>query len=250
MIEAAHTSIDPARELELNTRPAPNFDRIARPYRALEHLTFGPALQRARTHFLPLLGHRLNALILGDGDGRFTAALLSHNPHLHADAVDLSPEMLRLLAQRAHAAHPTAPTRLRTHHTNALALAPPTNARYDLIVSHFFLDCLSDPELHHLCHRMRPHLAPGAFWLISDFRIPGNLLHLPARALVRSLYLGFRLLTGLRTTRLPNHEAALNAIGFTCTAQHLSLGGILTSELWHVPNQNPASPLAGVNFPP
>src|SRR5206468_3304021 len=78
MIEAAHKSIEPEPERNPNTHHDPNFNLIARPYRALEHLTFGPALQRTRTHFLPLLADRQNALILGDGDGRFTAALLSH----------------------------------------------------------------------------------------------------------------------------------------------------------------------------
>jgi hypothetical protein len=55
----------------------PNFDRIARPYRWLEYLTLGRSLERAREVFLPLLKDRRQALILGDGDGRFTARLLA-----------------------------------------------------------------------------------------------------------------------------------------------------------------------------
>ncbi|HKO17934.1 MAG TPA: hypothetical protein VJU82_03520, partial [Acidobacteriaceae bacterium] len=54
----------------------------------------------------------------------------------------------------------------------------------------------------------------------------------PARVLIRCLYFGFRLLTGLDTTDLPNHTAALTSADFTRTAQHLSLGGLLTTELW------------------
>jgi hypothetical protein len=75
------------------TRP-PNFDRIARPYRWLEYFTLGPLLVRTRNHHLQRLAHfqpALNrALILGDGDGRFTARLLAACPELQADAVDLS----------------------------------------------------------------------------------------------------------------------------------------------------------------
>ena len=58
----------------------PNFDLIARPYRWLEYLTFGPTLQQTRLHYLPALLHSRNALVLGDGDGRFIAALLAANP--------------------------------------------------------------------------------------------------------------------------------------------------------------------------
>ena len=61
-------------------KPAANFDLIARPYRWLEYLTFGPALARCRNHFLPQLTDRRAALVLGDGDGRFLARLLAPTP--------------------------------------------------------------------------------------------------------------------------------------------------------------------------
>ena len=210
---------------------APNFDRIARPYRWLEYLTLGPALTRCRAHFLPQLADRRSALVLGDGDGRFLARLLAANPQLHADAVDISPAMLALLARRAHAAHPTAATRLRTHQASALDFAP--DRIYDLVVTHFFLDCLTQPQLETLIAHLTPHFALGALWLVSDFRIPSGPLRWPARALIRSLYLAFRVLTGLRTNRIPDHSAAFAAAGFHRTNQHLSLGGVLTTELWH-----------------
>jgi len=111
--------------LSTATRPAAsstaNFDRVARPFRWMEYLTFGSALWRCRTHFLSELKSCRNALILGDGDGRFTAALLAANPQLNVDAVDSSAAMLRLLTQRARTAAPDASTRLRTHHADALA---------------------------------------------------------------------------------------------------------------------------------
>jgi hypothetical protein len=52
-----------------------------------------------------------------------------------------------------------------------------------------------------------------------------------ARVITRSLYLAFRFLTGLRTTALPDHAAAFTP-GFTLIAQHRSLAGLLTTELW------------------
>ena len=171
-----------------------------------------------------------HALVLGDGDGRFLAALLAANPHLHADAVDTSAAMLHLLTPtlRQHQRR----TRLQTHHATALTFAP--TGPYDLVVTHFFLDCLSQPDLESLIARIAPTLAPGALWLISDFRIPPGSMRLPARILVRSLYLAFRILTGLRTTHLPDHATPLTDAGLTRIAHHHSFGGILTSELWQL----------------
>jgi SAM-dependent methyltransferase len=206
----------------------PNFNTIARPYRWLEYLTLGKSLENCRIHYLPQLLTQRNALVLGDGDGRFLAQLLKHNPHLHADAVDTSSTMLELLRQRCEAVTPDA--NIRTHHANALTAT--LEGPYDLVVTHFFLDCLTQPELNTLIDRIKPTLTPNALWLISDFRIPTGAMHLPARLLIRALYLAFRLLTGLRTTHLPNHATPLTQAGLTQISKQYRLAGILTSELW------------------
>jgi SAM-dependent methyltransferase len=208
----------------------PNFNRIARPYRWLEYLTLGTALENCRTHYLPQLLDRRRALVLGDGDGRFLAQLLASNPDLHADAIDTSATMLQVLRQRCGAATPNAATRLRTHNANALTI--PFEDSYDLVVTHFFLDCLTQPDLDALITRINPTLTPGALWLISDFRIPNGLMRLPARVFVRSLYLAFRLLTGLRTTHLPDYATPLTQAGLNRVAHQHRLAGLLTTELW------------------
>jgi SAM-dependent methyltransferase len=212
----------------------PNFDIIARPYRWLEYLTLGRALERCRLHYLPALLQQKKALILGDGDGRFLAQLLAQNPNLQADAVDTSAAMLELLRSRCEAASPNIATRLQIHHTNALNFNPPNGEKYDLVVTHFFLDCLTQPNLESLIARITPTLAPNALWLLSDFRIPSGTMRLPAKIIVRTLYLIFRILTGLRTTRLPDYVTPLTGAGITQIACHHQLAGLLITELWQV----------------
>ena len=216
-------------EPDFGRRPSfhrPDFDLIAHPYKFLEYLTLGSSLQRCRTYFLSQLLQQKSALVLGDGDGRFLAELLTSNPTLQAEAVDTSRAMLHLLTTHC------APNRRRiqTHHTSALTFVP--TQTYDLVVTNFFLDCLTQAELNRLVRNLTPHLEPGALWLVSDFRIPTNRIRPLARVLVRILYYAFRLLTGLRTTQLPDHAAPLAAAGCTRIAHHYSLAGILTTELW------------------
>lgn len=208
----------------------PNFNLVARPYRWLEYLTLGRALERCRTHYLPQLGAHRHALVLGDGDGRFLAQLLTHNRYIQVDAVDTSATMLRLLRQRAEAATPDASARLRIHHSNALTF--PLAGHYDLVVTHFFFDCLTQADLNTLITRVAPSLVPGSLWLVSDFRIPAGAMRLPARTLVRSLYVAFRVLTGLRTTHLPDYATPLTRAGLSRVAHRYSLAGLLTTELW------------------
>jgi SAM-dependent methyltransferase len=218
----------------MTSRPtrAPDFNHIARPYRWLEYLTLGRSLERCRSHYLPQLCDRRYALVLGDGDGRYLARLFAHNPDLHADAVDASATMLRLLRRRSEAATADANTRLRIYHANALSLR--LGGPYDLVVTHFFLDCLTQAELDFLVTRVASSLAPGALWLVSDFRIPTGCMRLPALALVRGLYFAFRVLTGLRTNRLPDHASPLTRSGFIRIAHQDSFAGLLTTELWKV----------------
>lgn len=203
------------------------FDRIARPYRWLEYLSFGPLLTRCRNHHLPEMQHAHRALIIGDGDGRFTARLLKENPKIKVDAVDISPAMLTLLAARSA----KAVNRITTHCTDALAFSP--TGHYDLLITHFFLDCLSTSEVHQLAKTLRSHLAPEALWVLSDFDIPrtGPSV-LPARIVIDLLYRAFGLLTGMKTRHLPDHQTALQNAGIRCQSRKTWLGGLLFNEVW------------------
>jgi SAM-dependent methyltransferase len=205
-----------------------NFDRIARAYRWLEYLSFGRVLERCRFYQLDHIRDRRDALVIGDGDGRFLARLLRQNPQMHAEAVDLSPVMLNLLAERAAAIN--ASDRLTVHCEDARELSP--SGKYDLVATHFFLDCLTTEEVRTLAERLRPHLVSGAVWIVSDFAIPRGAAGLPARAIVSFLYTAFRLLTGLQVNSLPRYDEALKEAGLSLTDRREWLGGMLFSELW------------------
>jgi ubiquinone/menaquinone biosynthesis C-methylase UbiE len=201
-----------------------NFDRIARLYRWMEYATLGRMLEHCRNHHLPRLTRRKEALILGDGDGRFTARLLAANPLLQADAVDSSAAMLRLLQRRC------GPSRLCIRHCDARFYEP--SGEVDLVVAHFFFDCFEQEELNASIARIAATVRPDALFLVSDFRVPSGAMHWPARIYIRLLYLAFRVLTGLGVTRLPDHAAPLRAAGLERIAVHRSLLGLLTTELW------------------
>lgn len=208
---------------------APNFNRLARLYRWMEYASFGPWLWWCRTAFLADLGACRRALVLGDGDGRFTARLLRENPTLHVDAVDASPAMLGALQRRAG----SNAARVRTHCTDLRAWQPLPDARYDLIVTHFFLDCLTTAECSALAIKLRPSVIDGALWVVSEFAVPSGSLGRPlARALIAFLYRAFAVLTGLAVRRLPDYESALRAAGFALQKRRDRLGGLLTSQLW------------------
>lgn len=221
-----------------SARP-PNFGRFARVYAGVEWLTFGRALSRRRECFL---GHASVAtakrvLVLGDGDGRFTAALLEQNPFAAVTALDVSAAMLSQLESRARAKAPNA--RLELHCADARTWSVPL-ANYDLVVAHFFFDCFTTDELAQVVERIAPALGPDACWLVSDFAIPDHRFWTPfAKVLLRFLYLTIGSLTGLEPTQLPDHRTVMKYAGFELAKANVALGGTLRSEVWQRKRSKP-----------
>jgi ubiquinone/menaquinone biosynthesis C-methylase UbiE len=225
----------------------PNFNRLATAYRWMEFLSFGPWLALTRRTFLFTIANCRCALILGDGDGRFSASLLHANPAITLLAVDGSQAMLRALLRRA------GPLGIRVHTEQAdirdwqppiltrdslhPQVSPTQTVRppFDLVVTHFFLDCLNNNEVLALALKIRRVVTPGALWLVSEFAIPpGWFGRCFARPLIACLYAAFGLLTGLAVCRLPDHTSALHKAGFKLRERRTRLAGLLIAELWTV----------------
>ena len=196
-----------------------NCDRIARCYRWLEYVAFGKELERRRFRFMKEASGATRALILGDGDGRFLARFAARS-EASIDCIDSSARMLELARARA------GDSRVRYSCGDALTLsfAP---AEYDLIATHFFLDCFDERDLERLIERVAGAAQSDALWLISEFRQPRW-----ATPLLKGLYLFFRVTTGLKTTRLIDHRPLLAKHGFRLKREETSRFGLLASELW------------------
>jgi len=216
------------RGITASKTTAPNFNRLAGIYRWMELASFGPWLERCRFAFLDELGGCRRALVLGDGDGRFTERLLRANAEVRVDAVDASEAMLRALVRRAGVCS----ERVRVHCAD-IRQWESASGPYDLVVSHFFLDCLTTEEVEELAGRVREAVSPSAVWVVSEFAVPERGLgRLVARPVVWGLYWAFGLLTGLRVRRLPKYREALRRCGFVLERRRDWLGGLLASEMW------------------
>jgi ubiquinone/menaquinone biosynthesis C-methylase UbiE len=207
-----------------------NCDRIARWYRWLEYASFGRSLQQRRREYLSEVVTARRALIVGDGDGRFTAEFARAAPLAKVDSIELSANMLRL-AERRVPAHDLATGRVRLLHGDARRF--PLSGKYDLVVTHFFLDCFTTAELEPLLSHILQFVTADVRWLVSEFRVPPQgLPRVLGRRMIAVLYWLFGILTDLKKRRLPNYAAVFRAHGFRRQKQRLALAGILVSELW------------------
>lgn len=203
-----------------------NADRIARIYQWLEYAAFGGLLQKCRTQFLDRCAGAQRALVIGDGDGRFTAELVRRYPGLAVESVDASAEMIRLAARRIGGA-------AKLLHADARRMEPAGS--FDLVATHFFLDCLTQTEADALIRRLARHLHPGALWIVSEFHIPSaGWRRMRARAWIATMYRFFRFTTGLQVHEIPDYEAAFAAAGLTMLEEREQSQGMLRCTLWRL----------------
>jgi ubiquinone/menaquinone biosynthesis C-methylase UbiE len=208
----------------------PNFDGLARAYRALEFLAFGRSLERARFCLLDRLADSREILVLGEGDGRCLARLVRAAPLARIRCVDASAAMLARAATRLTDSADRA--RVTLEQADALCLPLPSG-HYDAVVTLFFLDCFLPEQVELLVGRVRAGLQPGARWLWADFALPAAAWRRAlARVALRLLYFFFRWQTGLPARRLPPAEAILARAGFQREAEREFRGGFIRSALF------------------
>ena len=209
-----------------------SFDAVAPWYRTLEWIAFGDDLQRCRVACLGDIAAPQRALVVGEGNGRFLCELLRLHPEVEVDCIDASQRMLELAQERLERDWPEHMHRVRFLHRDFSAWTAPEN-HYDLLVTHFFLDCFAERELVGIVKKLARALTQEANWLLADFTIPENgIARLRARAWLAVMYGFFRLTAGIEASELIDPAPFLRAEGFDLARQHLFRKGMLKSEMW------------------
>ncbi|MGI8890556.1 MAG: class I SAM-dependent methyltransferase [Chthoniobacterales bacterium] len=202
-----------------------NFDRIAPHYRWLETLVFGKRLQQARTAFIRQIETPRHVLVVGEGDGRFLAEFVRAHPGAEVECVEASAQMIELARRREG----LATVRFRQADLRESKVESET---FDLIVTHFFLDCFDQKELPVVIERLAQSASSKARWLIADFRAPSRgLARWWAQFLIGGMYFFFGCVAGLQTRRLVDYRPLLRRCGFELD-RAISPNEIIFSELW------------------
>jgi tRNA (cmo5U34)-methyltransferase len=204
-----------------------NCDRIAPFYQWIERAAFGGRLQRHRVAFQNAATHAHRILVVGDGDGRFTESLANAFPDMEIDFVEMSAGMVRQAQGRIRNQR-----NVRFIQRDLLQLALPRQ-RYDILFTHFFLDCFATETVHIIIRQLSETSCQEAIWIVSDFRQAHHgWRKLFTRTCLSAMYLFFRYAAGLRTRQLPDYAPAMKRAGFSLCKEHTTMGGLIASEWW------------------
>jgi ubiquinone/menaquinone biosynthesis C-methylase UbiE len=208
-----------------------SFDRLAPHYRWMECVLAGNKLQRCRTAFLSRIKNARNVLILGEGNGRFLAEAGRVLGSAHVTCVDSSVRMLQL-AQGRLPARSLRPVAVSFVHADALEWVPPKQS-YDVVVTHFFLDCFRPAQLAQLLATISHAATPEAIWLVADFQMPRRCVcRWRAQLIHRVMYAFFGVFTQLPARRLTEPDPFLQAHGYLLRERRVTDWGLLRSDLW------------------
>lgn len=203
-----------------------SFDRVAPFYRRLETLVFGRQLQEARLAFVKELKTPQRALVVGEGNGWFLAELRRAQPELQTECLDASVRMLALARARVGDSF------VQYLHADIRAAAFPP-ARYDLLVTHFFLDCFAEKSLEEVIEKLSAAATADATWLIADFHEPvSGWRRAWGRILIPTMYRFFRVVAGIEASRLVDYTPLLREQGFRLTSEAMFAHGLLRSQCW------------------
>lgn len=215
----------------LRPSPVSRFDPLAAHYEWMEAILAGRKLERCRDALWNRLPPVKNALLAGEGHGKFLAALLRRHPEARVTCLDASAGMLEM-ARRRMRRESLPLDRVEFVHADLLEWNIP-GARYDLIATNFFLDCFAREQLPRAIARLKEGARPGAYWLISDFQIPrGGWKRLRAQIIHKTMYAFFRLVTRLPASAVVQPAPYLQASGFQRLYRREFDWDLLYAELW------------------
>lgn len=208
-----------------------NFDLLAPFYRWIEIISAGRKLQQCRTAFLDELPAPRRILILGEGHGRSVVECLRRFPMADITCVEASASMIEQ-ARRNLDRHGLNESRVQFIHSDVLAWQAPAGA-FDLVITHFFLDCFAPNQLEVLVPMISKATTPDANWLIADFQIaPIGWRRWRSQLILWLLYRFFRLTTRLTAQELTPPDKLLEQAGFTLSKRIEFEWALLKSEWW------------------
>lgn len=212
-----------------------SFDILAPHYRWMEFVTAGEKLQRCRTAFLQEVVTAKRAVVFGVGRGRFLPEFLRANREAEVLCLDASSRMLELTGRRLNDLGLPV-NRVRFERQDILKWSGPRET-YDLVVTHFFLDCFRADQLSRVIAEISLSAKRRAKWLLADFQVPSSAwLGLRARLILKVMYLFFRAAAKLPADHLTSPDHWISKNGFSLVERRTAELGLLHSDLWERSN--------------
>lgn len=194
-----------------------DFDRIATSYEFLKRIVFGQHIDKASNYFLQQLPLDIKILILGGGSGEI---LRNFQASHQVKYIEVSEVMIR----KAKTVH----TKASVDFVSADILEWENVDKFDLIITPFVLDFLTEEQLEVLFNKYKEFLKMDGKWIHTDF-YPKNIVQ---KLLIKMMYVFFNLSVKLKTNQLANFDMLFTKHGFICKLNALFFHSMIESKIY------------------
>ncbi|MFN8415695.1 MAG: class I SAM-dependent methyltransferase [Cytophagaceae bacterium] len=216
---------------------AQGFESIATYYDCLVRITSGNLLYRNAISLFSEIENASSVLVIGDGSGRITEALLKHHSVEVIYYIELSPTLISKAEKRLNKLKEEHKLSTRFHFLQQDIFEselPPTT--FDLILTPYVLDLWGNEKLRALIQLVSPCLKVEGSWYVSDFN--PEIYHMRGmlgwlyRGLIRMLYQFFEWMVKLKTNKLPDIETCFTNSSYSLQSKKVKAGGLLVSMVY------------------
>lgn len=202
-----------------------NYDNAAWFYDRLTRLIYGKTLVRAQQYAISAVPAGANILIAGGGTGWILEELTALHPEgLTITYVDVSANMIALARKRNVGGN-------KVTFINDVVQHAPLDARYDVVLTPFLFDNLSEQSATEVFGSMHTRLKKDGLWLYVDFNVVAGSAWWQ-KALLAMMYLFFKTLCGVEANRLPDMERHFRADHYKLEGEKLFLKKFIVSRIF------------------
>jgi tRNA (cmo5U34)-methyltransferase len=196
------------------------YDLLAPLYDALSFIAFGSSLYRAQAQFLNDIPPGSKVLVLGGGTGRWLneASIRRSNPEI--TYIDSSYAMLKKAGTNGRG--------LSVQFVRGTQEFLKGGEDFDVFIAFCFFDLFDIRTLPDVVDRIRRSMKPGASWMVVDF-VNRKWWH---AAMLSTMYVFFRIITGLKNSKLPAWQDVLKAKGLCEKQSRTFYAGFIESGIW------------------
>lgn len=184
--------------------PDSGFDRVAPFYDLLARLVFRDAQQQAQKVLLPFVEENSRMLLIGGGSGRLLEQVLETGKNLQIVYLDASPKMISLAKKRT--LHPIEKNNSIVEFRVGTEQAIQPDEKFDVVFTPFLLDLFPAPRLSELMIRLQAALKEEGQWFFADFWPVQHPTPLWQKLLLKTMYIFFGAVSGVKATRLPDFK--------------------------------------------
>lgn len=199
------------------------YDNVSWFYDRLSRLVFGNKLHAAECYFLSAIMPADNILIAGGGSGLILEDITKLHPRgLSITYIDASPKMIALAQERNAGDNKV-----------SFIASPVQNIKlssdYDVIITPFLFDNFAGATATEVFKHLDRSLHSNGQWLYTDFRNTGKAKH---GLLLKSMYMFFGTLCGIRTSTLPDMDALFAQHAYELKKESSSMNGFVASMVY------------------